>query len=115
VSFVAPIAVVALLMARPLDAQQKNPDLAPFMIADRAAEVALARTAAPRSITDSATVLVRTRIGFVEARHGSNGFTCGVFRGVDGATTGPNFWNGNVRAAHCLDPRASRRGLGWLR
>ncbi len=111
VSFVAPIAVVALLMARPLDAQQKNPDLAPFMIADRAAEVALARTAAPRSITDSATVLVLTRIGFVEAHHGSNGFTCVVFRGFDGATTDPNFWNANVRAPQCLNPPASRTVL----
>lgn len=108
---VASIAVIALLMARPLDAQQKNPDLAPFMIADPAAEVALARTAAPPSITDSATVLVLKGTGFVEAHHGSNGFTCAVFRGFDGATTDPNFWNPKIRSPVCLNPPASRTVL----
>jgi hypothetical protein len=111
---VAPIAVIALAMARPLSAQQKNPDLAPFMIADPAAEVALARTAAPRSITDSATVLVLVRNGFVEAHHGSNGFTCAVLRGFDGATTDPNFWNSKVRSPVCLNPPASRTVLPTL-
>jgi hypothetical protein len=108
---VAPVAMIAFLMARPLGAQQKNPDLAPFMIADPAAEVALARTAAPRSITDSATVLVLARTGFVEAHHGSNGFTCAVFRGFDGATTDPNFWNSKIRSPLCLNPPASRTVL----
>ncbi|HEY2897560.1 MAG TPA: hypothetical protein VGJ12_10510 [Gemmatimonadaceae bacterium] len=108
---VASITVITLVMARPLYAQQKNPDLAPFMIADRVAEVALARTAAPRSITDSATVLVLARTGFVEAHHGTNGFTCVVFRGFDGATNDPNFWNAKVRAPQCLNPPASRTVL----
>jgi hypothetical protein len=114
VSFVAPITVVALLMARPLDAQQKNPDLAPFMIADPVAEVALARTAAPRNINDSATVLVLKRTGFVEAHHGSNGFTCAVLRGFDGGTTDPNFWNSKIRSPVCLNPAASRTVLPGL-
>jgi hypothetical protein len=114
VSFVAPITVVALLMARPLDAQQKNPDLAPFMIADPVAEVALARTAAPRNITDSATVLVLKRTGFVEAHHGSNGFTCAVLRGFDGGTTDPNFWNSKIRSPVCLNSAASRTVLPGL-
>jgi hypothetical protein len=111
---VALLAVIALLNARPLTAQQKNPDLAPYMISDRAAEVALARTAAPRAITDSATVLVLTRTGFVEASHGTNGFTCVVFRSFDGATTDPNFWNAKVRAPQCLNPPASRTVLPEL-
>lgn len=81
------------------------------MIAEPAAEVALARTAAPRSITDSATVLVLARTGFVEAHHGSNGFTCVVFRGFDGSTTDPNFWNSKIRAPQCLNPPASRTVL----
>jgi len=111
VAFVALIAIVALLMARPLSAQKKNPDLAPFMMADPAAEVALARTAAPRSITDSATVLVLKHTGFVEAHHGSNGFTCAVFRGFNGGTTDPNFWNPKIRSPVCLNPPASRTVL----
>jgi hypothetical protein len=111
---VASITVITLVMARALTAQQKNPDLAPYMIADRAAEVTLARTAAPRAITDSATVLVLTRTGFVEASHGTNGFTCVVFRSFDGATTDPNFWNAKVRAPQCLNPPASRTVLPEL-
>jgi hypothetical protein len=107
----ASLAVITLAMARPLGAQQKNPDLAPYMIADPAAEVALARTAAPRNITDSATVLVLARTGFVEAHHGTNGFTCAVFRGFDGASSDPNFWNSKVRSPVCLNPQASRTVL----
>ena len=104
---------VALLVAASLPAQ-KNPDLTPYMISDRAAEVALARTAAPRNITDSATVLVLARTGFVEAHHGTNGFTCVVFRSFDGATTDPNFWNAKIRAPQCLNPPASRTVLPEL-
>lgn len=114
-------AAVALLAAAPIEAQQKNPDLTPYLIADRAAEVALARSAAPSGISDSATVLVLTRTGFVEASHGTNGFTCVVFRSFDGATTDPNFWNAKVRAPQCLNPPASRTVLpelvkraGWI-
>ena len=110
----APLTIISLAMARPLDAQQKNPDLAPFMISDPAAEVALARTAAPHSITDSATVLVLVRNGFVEAHHGSNGFTCAVLRGFDGGTTDPNFWNSKIRSPVCLNPAASRTVLPGL-
>ena len=102
-------------MALPLSAQQKNPDLSPYMISDRTAEVALARTAAPASITDSATVLVLTRTGFVEASRGTNGFTCVVFRSFDGATSDPNFWNAKVRAPQCLNPPAARTVLPELR
>ncbi len=108
------VAVFALFTTRPATAQHKNPDLAPFMIADRAAEVALARTAAPHSITDSATILVLAKTGFVEAHHGSNGFTCVVFRGFDGATSDPNFWNARIRAPQCLNPPASRTVLPEL-
>ena len=104
----------ALLLASSLGAQQKNPDLAPYMMSDRAAEIALARTAAPANIGDSATVLVLARTGFVEASHGTNGFTCVVFRSFAGATSDPNFWNAKVRAPQCLNPPASRTVLPEL-
>lgn len=104
-------AAVALLVSAPITAQQKNPDLAPYLIADRAAEVALARSAAPASISDSATVLVLTRTGFVEASRGTNGFTCIVFRSFNGATSDPTFWSPKVRAPQCLNPASSRTVL----
>lgn len=99
---------VVLFASVSTQAQQKNPDLAPYLITDRAAEIALARSAAPASISDSATVLVLTRTGFEEASHGTNGFTCVVFRSFDGATSDPTFWSPKVRAPHCLNPAASR-------
>jgi len=104
----AVLASLALLAAAPIAAQQKSPDLTPYLIADRGAEVALARTAAPARISDSATVLVLTHTGFVEAAHGTNGFTCFVARSFHGVIGDPHFWNPRVRAPHCMNAEASR-------
>lgn len=96
---------------------QPLPDLAPYLVTDRAAEVALARTAAPRRISDSATVLVLARTGFVEAVHGANGFTCLVFRSFSGSVNDPDFmkdpgfWNAHVRSPICFNPPAARTVL----
>src|SRR5262249_39985295 len=90
----APAFVLALCCLASLPAPagaQQLPDLAPYLMTDRAAEVALARTAAPRAVSDSATVLVLTRTGFVEAAHGSNGFTCLVVRSFSGDVNDPDF------------------------
>ncbi|MGH7525049.1 MAG: hypothetical protein ACREK8_12120 [Gemmatimonadales bacterium] len=105
----AAIALVSVAAA-PIAAQQ-TPDLAPFMIPDRAAEIALARTAAAPAISDSATVLVLTRTGFVEAAHGTNGFTCVVQRSWAGTIGDPDFWNPRVRGPSCLNPPATRTVL----
>jgi hypothetical protein len=101
---------VAFLGAAPL-AAQKAPDLAPYLMPDRNAEIALARTAAARAVSDSATVMVLTRTGFVEAAHGTNGFTCLVLRSFDGIIGDPDFWNPRVRAPHCFNPPAVRTVL----
>jgi hypothetical protein len=90
---------------------QSHHDFTPWLISDRASEVALARTAAPARISDSATVLVLTNTGFVEAQKGTNGFSCAVLRGFDGASTDPNFWNSNIRSPICLNPAAARTVL----
>ena len=105
------LAALALLGATPIAAQQKSPDLAPYLIPDRAVEVALARTAAPARISDSATVLFLTRTGFVEAARGTNGFTCFVARSFHGAISDPHFWNPRVRAPHCMNAQATRTVL----
>ncbi|MBX6333640.1 MAG: hypothetical protein IRY91_17475 [Gemmatimonadaceae bacterium] len=78
---------------------------------DRAAEVALARSAAPAAVSDSATVLVLTRTGFVEAARGTNGFTCLVLRSFSGRLDDPTFWNPRVRAPICFNPPAVRTVL----
>lgn len=104
--------ILATLVGSPLAAQRTNvPDLGPYLIPERAAEVALARSAAPKQISDSATVLVLTRAGYVEAARGSNGFTCVVFRSFDGPLNDSNFWNTSIRAPHCFNPAATRTVL----
>jgi hypothetical protein len=90
---------------------QKAPDLSPYLIADRAAEVALARSAAPSDVSGKATVLVLTPKGYVEAARGTNGFTCAVMRSFAGGADDPNFWNSHTRAPMCFNPPAARTVL----
>ncbi len=59
------------------------PNMAPieqYLMTDRAAEIALARSAAPESISRDAEVLVLGRHGFETAVKGKNGFVCIVER-----------------------------------
>jgi hypothetical protein len=87
------------------------PAMAPldeYLIADQNAEVALARSAAPASISDSAEVMVLGRTGFTTAVKGTNGFLCIVERSWGAATDEPEFWNSKVRAPICFNPPAAR-------
>ncbi|HEY8312111.1 MAG TPA: hypothetical protein VIG47_16215 [Gemmatimonadaceae bacterium] len=98
--------------ATQLVAQLPVRDLAPYLIPDRAAEIALARSAAPAAISDSAAVLVLTRAGYVNAAHGPNGFVCIVLRGFAGPLSNDSsWWNPKVRAPLCLNPAAVRSVL----
>ncbi|MEW9573018.1 hypothetical protein ABQJ54_14770 [Rhodanobacter sp. Si-c] len=74
----------------------------------RAQEIALARSAAPSSISKDATVLVLTRTGYETAVKGTNGFVCWVARGFSGAPDWPERWNPKIRAAGCDNPQAAR-------
>jgi hypothetical protein len=107
---IAIVAVLGLFAAERASAQQP-PDFAAYLISDRVAEIAFARTAAPKNVSDSATVLVLERHGFVEAAHGTNGFTCFVDRSFDSRVGDPNFWNPNTRAPHCINAPATRTVL----
>ena len=100
------IALLLTIVAPALHAQVR--DVAPYLIADRAAEVALARTAAPGRVSDSASVLVMTRQGYVEAAKGTNGFVCLVVRAFAGPMDTLAWANAKVRAPHCLNPAAVR-------
>lgn len=102
-SLVAPIALVLALVAVAPVAADTVPDLTPYLVADRAAEVALARSAAPKDVSGPARVLVMTAKGFVEAEPGTNGFTCLVLRSFAAPPADPNFWNPRVRAPHCFN------------
>jgi hypothetical protein len=88
------------------------PPLSAYLMTEEA-ELALARTAAPRNITDRATMKVMTKTGFRVAHEGSNGFVCMVMRGWSAPTYTPtNFrdlvYDATVRAPICFDPEASR-------
>ena len=99
------------LIAAPALRAQHAPDLTPYLSADRAAEVALARSAAPRDVSGAARVLVLTPKGFVEAAAGTNGFTCLVMRSFAAAPGDPQFWNPRTRAPMCFNPPASHTVL----
>ena len=94
----ASLIALASFLAGPIAAQESR-DLAPYLVADRATEVALARSSAPKRVSDSARVLVLTRTGYVEAARGTNG--------IDD----PGYWSPKVRAPACYNPPASRTVL----
>lgn len=72
------------------------------------AEIALARSAAPPSISQKATVLVLTAHGYVVASTGTNGFVCYVGRSWLASFDWPEYWNPHVRAAGCLNSIAAQ-------
>jgi hypothetical protein len=92
------------------------PHMAPidqYLMPDRAAEIALARTAAPASISFNAEVLILTAHGYETAAKGTNGFVCIVGRGWTSAAD-PDYWNPKVRVPLCVNPAAARSYLVHL-
>jgi hypothetical protein len=75
---------------------------------DRSAEVALARSAAPDSVSHDATVVVLGRRGYETAVEGKNGFLCVVERAWMGPFDNPEFWNPKVRGPICYNAEAVR-------
>jgi hypothetical protein len=81
-----------------------------YLMADRDAEIALTRSAAPESISHDAEVLVLGRHGFETAVKGKNGFVCIVGRGWTSAPDS-EFWNPKVRVPMCVNAAAARSYL----
>ncbi|HUA93613.1 MAG TPA: hypothetical protein VL991_13665 [Terracidiphilus sp.] len=79
-----------------------------YLIADQTTEIALARSAAPASVSDAAEVLVLERKGFTTAVKGTNGFQCLVERSWGAATDDAEFWNPKVRSPICFNAAAAR-------
>jgi hypothetical protein len=96
------------------DAKTPYPAMAPlqqYLMPDQAAEIALARSAAPESIARDAEVLVLREHGYETAVHGSNGFVCLVERGWTAPLDNPDFWNPRLRGPLCLNAAAARTYL----
>jgi hypothetical protein len=101
-------------LAQAQDAKTPYPSMAPleqYLIADQNAEIALARSAAPESISHDAEVLVLGRHGYETAVKGKNGFVCIVERSWTAPIDDPNFWNPKLRGPLCLNPPAARSYL----
>jgi hypothetical protein len=90
------------------------PAMAPpeqYRMADAQAEIALARTAAPPSISADAEVLVLGQRGYEVAVKGKNGFVCFVERSWTAGFDDAEFWNPKTRSPNCFNPAAVRSVL----
>src|SRR5258706_14395137 len=96
------------------DVKTPYPSMAPvdqYLMEDRSSEIALARSAAPESISHDAEVLVLGRHGYETAIQGKNGFVCLVERSRTAPINDPNFWNPKLRGPLCLNAAAARSYL----
>jgi len=113
---VACFACVVLLGAARVRAAQKSDDsryasMAPieqYLMPDEQAEIALARSAAPASISNDASVMVLGRKGYTTAVKGTNGFLCIVERSWGASTDLPEFWNPKIVSPICFNPPAAK-------
>jgi hypothetical protein len=95
-------------------AATRYPGMAPvgeYLMADRGAEIALARSAAPASVSGEAEVLVLGPHGYVSAAPGKNGFVCLVSRAWFSGFEDDGFWNPKERGPICFNRQAARSVL----
>jgi len=116
-AILASTVLAALSWSTPADSQTLKtayPEMAPveqYRIANRDDEIALARSAAPPSISGDAEVLVLGSHGYETAVKGNNGFVCFVQRSWTAGFDDPEFWNPKIRGPNCLNPPAARTEL----
>jgi hypothetical protein len=112
-SFALLVVLAMACRARSQDVGTTYTKMAPvdqYLMADRDAEIALARSAAPESISNDAEVMVLGPHGFETAVKGKNGFVCIVGRGWTSAPEA-DFWNPKVRVPMCVNAAAARSYL----
>src|SRR5271169_4611179 len=99
--FALALALGVARQARAADAATPYPSMAPldqYLVPDRDAEIALARSAAPPSVSQDATVMVLGRHGYETAVEGKNGFVCLVERAWMSGFQSLEFWNPKNRS-----------------
>jgi hypothetical protein len=79
-----------------------------YLMPDRNAEIALARSAAPAAISSDAKILVLGWRGYETAIEGRSGFVCMVERAWMSPFNSAEFWNPKVRVPLCFNPAAAR-------
>ena len=111
---VASFAVVVMLgaagQAHAQKAKTPYPKMAPLdqYLMERNAEIALARSAAPESVSKDAEVRVLGPQRYETAATGKNGFVCMVQRSWTADVDHPDFWNPKLRAPTCFNAPAVR-------
>jgi hypothetical protein len=85
--------------------------IAQYRAASQADEIALARSAAPPSISGDAEVLTLGAAGYETAVKGKNGFVCIVERAWASGFDAPEFWNPKIRGPICFNPASVRSVL----
>ena len=95
--------------------------LASYLEASSPDEIALARSAAPPSISSHAEILALSSAGYTTAIKGTNGFVCLVERAWADNFADPQFWNPKNRSPICHNRAAARTILpayiertGWV-
>jgi hypothetical protein len=116
IAFASPVLLITLALSPQMQAQTKTsyPSMAAldqYLMSDRNAEIALARSAAPDSISRDAKVLVLGPHGYETAVEGKNGFVCAVERGWMAPFDNAEFWNPKIRGPLCFNPPAARSVL----
>jgi hypothetical protein len=106
------------------DARAGYPAMAPltqYLSVNAADEIALAKSAAPTSISANADVLTLSSHGYKTAIKGNNGFVCLVERSWATGFADAEFWNPKFRAPICYNRAAARTVLpgyiertGWV-
>ena len=102
--------------AQAQESKAPYPAMAPldrYLIADRDAEIALAKSAAPPALSGDANVVVLEKDGYHTAIEGKNGFTCIVERGWMSPLDSTDFWNPKLRGPVCYNPAAVRSILPY--
>jgi hypothetical protein len=104
------LGLVSAWPAQAQDAKELYPSMAPLdqYLMDSNAEIALAKTAAPESISRDAEVVVLGRHGYETAVKGKNGFVCIVERSWAAGIDDPEFWNPKLRAPICFNAPGAR-------
>jgi hypothetical protein len=111
--FVFVLVLAAAWNAQGQAAKTTYPNMAPVdqYMMERNAEIAMARSAAPDSISKDATVMVLGPRAYETAVKGKNGFVCMVERGWTAGIDDPSFWNPKLRGPICFNPPAVRTYL----
>jgi hypothetical protein len=92
------------------DTKTPYPKMAPVeqYMMERNAEIALARSAAPASISQDAEIQVLGPKGYETAVKGKNGFVCLIDRSWAVGIEERDFWNPKLRGPQCLNAPAAR-------